>query len=142
MRPLPGTWRDYPPIEIDPKDGATLPDLEADEGFCDGADELSWLNDGGSSLAGPSRLVQNNGVLRFKRSSEAAMQCTVVVQKSARMRRRRQRKHEARSRASSTIPTSIIDGPDLPLPYPTEEGPASPMDNGSAERHLAYDRVH
>lgn len=142
MRPLPGTWRDYPPIEIDPKDGATLPDLEADEGFCDGADELSWLNDGGSTLAGPSRLVQNNGVLRFKRSSEAAMQCTVVVQKSARMRRRRQRKHEARSRASSTIPTSIIDGPDLPLPYPTEEGPASPMDNGSAERHLAYDRVH
>ncbi|UNI20570.1 hypothetical protein JDV02_006645 [Purpureocillium takamizusanense] len=141
MRPLPGTWRDHPPIEALSKDSATVPEPEADEGFCDGADELSWLNDCGSSLAGPSRLIQSNGVLRFKRSSEAAMQCSVVVQKTARMRRRRQRKQEVRSRASSLIPTSFMDCPDVPVPYLNQGGPALAVDKESAEPRLDYDGI-
>ncbi|KAJ6443262.1 chitosanase [Purpureocillium lavendulum] len=141
-RPLPGTWRDYPPIEVDPKDGAGLPELEADEGFCEGADELPWLTQGGSSLAGPSRLIQSNGVLRFKRSSEAAMQCSVVVQKTARMRRRRQRKQETRSRASSTVPTPNTDRPDLPFTQLIDAGPAPPISDTRAEHHFIHSSAH
>ncbi|KND89600.1 hypothetical protein TOPH_05624 [Tolypocladium ophioglossoides CBS 100239] len=92
--PLPTSWHNQPPVVVDAVDGPAC--LEPDEGYCEGADHMSWLGEAGMLTDG----LPTNGRLWFKTSAEAAMQCSVVVQKNPRMRRRRQRKMEARSRES------------------------------------------
>ncbi|ODA80226.1 hypothetical protein RJ55_03184 [Drechmeria coniospora] len=102
---LPTPSHNQPPIEVDPMEDPTFPGLEPDEGFGDGPDNVSWLSDGRILVDSQSDVLGGNGILHFRSSAETALQCSVVVQKHARMRRRRQRKRETASRASSVMPT-------------------------------------
>ncbi|PHH67991.1 hypothetical protein CDD80_334 [Ophiocordyceps camponoti-rufipedis] len=62
-----------------PVDGPA-PDIEADEGFCDEAAMVA------------SQPLRSRTLLAFRTSTEAALQCSTVVQKRPRMRRRRDKK--------------------------------------------------
>lgn len=103
--PLPAYWRNQPPVAVDPVGASACLDPEPDEGYCEGADDMAWLEEAGILMDG----LPSNGRLRFKTSVEAAMQCSVVVQRNPRMRRRRQGKMETRPRASSTLVDASFD---------------------------------
>ncbi|KAF4584106.1 hypothetical protein GQ602_005479 [Ophiocordyceps camponoti-floridani] len=66
-----------------PIDGPA-PDIEADEGFCDEAVM--------AEVAMASQPLGSRTLLAFRTSTEAALQCSTVVQKRPRMRRRRDKK--------------------------------------------------
>lgn len=70
-------------------------ELEADEGYCEGADDMAWLA-GAVAVEGLPRIARSSGLLRFKTSTEAALQCSLVVRKHPRMRKRRRKKLETR----------------------------------------------
>lgn len=100
------------------------PILEVDE-QCGTEEDLSWM-------AGDQELEQmmamatahrRNGrsSLAFKRSQEAAMQCSQVVRNVPRMRKRRDRKLDRR-RHSLTLSESTICLSSTPSPTPTPAG--------------------
>lgn len=97
------------------------PALEVDEHF--GAEEdLSWLNNDHEleqmiAMASSHRPPGRTG-LAFKRSQEAAMQCSQVVRNVPRMRKRRDRKLDRR-RHSLTLSESTICLSSTPSPTAT-----------------------
>ncbi|KAK2597452.1 hypothetical protein QQS21_005922 [Conoideocrella luteorostrata] len=76
--------------------------LLSDEGYCDNLGELAGEGDGHNLIRSLARHARTSGVLQYRTSAEAALQCHQVVQRAPRMRRRRHRKHQTRLRASST----------------------------------------
>lgn len=119
--------RSLPVMALEPIVDMSLLELEADEGYCDGNDDMSWLVDA-ANMSGVSRTVRSNGVLKFRTSTEAALQCSMVVHKNPRMRRRRQKKLETRLKPTDTsagsrkgpAPTTAECPDELllsPLPY-------------------------
>lgn len=102
------------------------PILEVDEGCGAGSEEdLSFLSNDQeleqimamSSASASSRRQNGQGGLLFKRSHEAAMQCSQVVRNVPRMRRRRERKIDRR-RQSLTMSESTICLSSTPSPTP------------------------
>ncbi|PFH55937.1 hypothetical protein XA68_17367 [Ophiocordyceps unilateralis] len=80
-----------PPTSIDiiqcpdPAVEPTMPKIEADEGYCD--NELA--SNGLVLPAMAYRSIGSSRLLAYRTSTEAALQCSTVVQKRPRMRRRR-----------------------------------------------------
>ncbi|PHH62362.1 hypothetical protein CDD81_7224 [Ophiocordyceps australis] len=95
------------PLEAPDPSSSMCGKLEADEGYCEGADDMSWL-DGDEVMAGLSSTARSNGLLKFQTSAERAMQCSMVVRKAARMRRRRHQKRETRMRPSETETATAV----------------------------------
>ncbi|KJZ79572.1 hypothetical protein HIM_01041 [Hirsutella minnesotensis 3608] len=92
------------PIAADPTMDVAFTALEADEGYCEGSDDMSWLACSKDNLLGGfTRTYRSNGVLKFRTSTEAALQCSMVVHKTPRMRRRRHNKLETRLKSSTTL---------------------------------------
>ncbi|POR39169.1 Uncharacterized protein TPAR_00626 [Tolypocladium paradoxum] len=132
LEPLPAIWRSQPPVAVDAADDSACLDLEPDEGYCEGGDDMSWLGAASMLMGG----LPTNGRLRFRTSAEAAMQCSVVVQKNPRMRRRRQRKMDTRLRASSTVTDASFDtySSSMMLEAPEVLDPERPFVEPVAER--------
>ncbi|PHH68678.1 hypothetical protein CDD82_364 [Ophiocordyceps australis] len=89
------------PVEAQDSNPSMGGKLEADEGYCEGDDDMSWLG-GDELMPGLSSSARSNGLLKFQTSAERAMQCSMVVRKTARMRRRRHHKREIRKRPPET----------------------------------------
>lgn len=77
-------------------------ELEADEGYCESNDDMSWLVNGGS-MSGMLRSVRSNSLLKFRTSTEAALQCSQVVHKNPRMRKRRKNKLVTRLKTTDEL---------------------------------------
>ncbi|KAJ6785508.1 hypothetical protein PWT90_10882 [Aphanocladium album] len=101
------------------------PALEVDD-QCGNDEDLSWLNNDKEleqmlAMSSSHRRTGARSSLAFKRSSEAAMQCSQVVRNVPRMRKRRDRKLDRR-RLSSTRSESTICLSSSPSPTPTLAG--------------------
>ncbi|KAK9445740.1 hypothetical protein VB005_00854 [Metarhizium brunneum] len=131
-KPLPSTPAEFPSMvmipestttqhhvplpEVDPKHKLGFEDLDLDEGYGHGTDELVWTNDGHGLLQSLASRARKSGALAYRTSSEAAMDCSQVVHKVPRMRRRRHKKNQTRLQASSSIKTCGIDSHDITTP--------------------------
>lgn len=81
--------------------------VAADEGYCDGDEDLSWLDSEHAALLGAANNYRRRGMLSFRTSQEAAMQCsTVLVRNTPRMRRRRRHKQGRRLSTATDISQS------------------------------------
>ncbi|KAM4063916.1 hypothetical protein HRG_007006 [Hirsutella rhossiliensis] len=76
-KPHPVFERNLPTMAVEPVVDMSFLELEADEGYCEGADDMSWLADS-ASMNGMSRAVRSNSLLKFRTSTEAALQCSLL----------------------------------------------------------------
>ncbi|OAQ62088.1 hypothetical protein VFPPC_14187 [Pochonia chlamydosporia 170] len=98
-----------PLVEVDSKPDLGCDDLDLDEGYGDGTDDFAWTNDGRSLIQSLANHARKSGALKYRTSAEAAMECSQIVHKVPRMRRRRHKKNQTRLRASSTASTCAFD---------------------------------
>ncbi|CEJ82528.1 hypothetical protein VHEMI02587 [[Torrubiella] hemipterigena] len=78
----------------------TCPILEADEGYCEGEDDFSWLESQAETIGLPNSL-RKRGILRYQSSQDAALRSANLVRNQTRMRKRRLKRRESRSYAGS-----------------------------------------
>jgi hypothetical protein len=102
-----------PGLEIDSKPKLECDDLDIDEGYGDGSDDFAWINDGRSLIQSLANHARQSGALQYRTSAEAAKDCSQIVHKMPRMRKRRQKKNQTRLRASSTASAGGLDGQDI-----------------------------
>lgn len=107
-------------IEVDPKQNSESDDFDLDEGYGDGFEDFAWANDGRSLIQSLANHARKSGALRYRTSAEAALECSQIVHRAPRMRRRRHKKTKTRLRASSTASTCGFDNqniisPDTPV---------------------------
>lgn len=78
----------------------TCPILEADENYCEGEDDFSWLESQAETIGLPSSL-RKRGMLRYQSSQDVALRSSNLVRNQTRMRKRRLKRRESRSYAES-----------------------------------------
>jgi hypothetical protein len=101
--------------ETDPKQSlGWCEDLDVDEGYGDGVEDYAWASDSRSLIQSLAKHARQSGALKYKTSTEAALECTQIVHKAPRMRRRRHKKNQTRLRASSTASTCGFDAHNTP----------------------------
>lgn len=79
--------------------------MDDDEGFSGWPNDLLKLGEESNEAMNALGAYRRRGLLRFRRSTEAASRCPVVVRNVPRMRRRKQKKMEVRLRAATTSDT-------------------------------------
>ena len=101
----------------------------ADEGYGEGDDDLTWLDNDDAATLGLAGHLRRRGQLRYRSSQEAAMQCsTRLVRNEPRMRRRRKQKERRlstatnASQASDFLSSSTSQLPRLTGPVPQTTG--------------------
>ncbi|KAG8418021.1 hypothetical protein J3459_006263 [Metarhizium acridum] len=130
MVPESTTTQHHVPLpEVDPKQELGCQGLDLDEGYGHGTNEFVWTNDGHSLIQSLASRARKSGALVYRTSSEAAMDCSQVVHKVPRMRRRRHKKNQTRLQASSSIKTCGIDSQDITTP-------SHPVDDKNQHGHL------
>lgn len=100
-------------IEVDPKQNLESDDFDLDEGYGDGFEDFAWANDGRSLIRSLANHARKSGALRYRTSAEAALECSQIVHRAPRMRRRRHKKNQTRLRASSTVSTCGFDNQNI-----------------------------
>lgn len=97
----------------------------ADEGYCEGDDDLSWLDNEDAAALGLAGHLRRRGLLKYRSSQEAAMQCsTKLVRNEPRMRRRRKQKERRLSTATNVSQaTDILSSSITQLPSLTSSPP-------------------
>ncbi|KHN99411.1 uncharacterized protein MAM_03109 [Metarhizium album ARSEF 1941] len=114
-----------PLLEVDPKQKLECKDLDLDEGYGAGTDELIWTNDGHSLIQSLANHARKSGALVYRTSSEAAMDCSQIVYKAPRMRRRRHKNH-TRLQESPSINAYGIDRQNIINPGHPADGKNQP----------------
>lgn len=95
-------WRAVPVPEETTRNHAAGASSGADEGYYEGDDDLSWLDHDDAATLGVAGHLRRRGLLRYRSSQEAAMQCsTKLVRNEPRMRRRRKQKERRLSTATN-----------------------------------------
>ena len=129
-------WRAVPVPEETARNHAVGALSSADEGYCEGDDDLSWLDNDDAATLGVAGHLRRRGLLRYRSSQEAAMQCsTKLVRNEPRMRRRRKQKERRLSTATNVSQvTDLLSSSTSQLPPLTSSLPLTTA--LATERHV------